>query len=45
MSQNSNLAEWLADHPRMMGVLWVLVLIWAETGMALAKHAEGTGGP
>jgi hypothetical protein len=45
MSQNSNLAEWLADHPRMMGVLWVLVLIWAETGAAVAAESTGTSGP
>jgi hypothetical protein len=45
MSQNSNFTEWLANHPRMMGVLWVLVLIWAETGAAVAGSASGTGGP
>ena len=44
MSQNSNLAAWLADHPRMMGVLWVLVLIWAETGAVVAQ-THTTSGP
>lgn len=44
MSQNSNLAEWLANHPRMMGVLWVLVLIWAETG-AVVGQTHATSGP
>jgi hypothetical protein len=44
MSQNSNLVEWLANHPRMMGVLWVLALIWVETGAAVAE-TTATGGP
>jgi hypothetical protein len=45
MSQNSNLVEWLANHPRMMGVLWVLALIWAETGAVIATQASSTSGP
>jgi hypothetical protein len=44
MSQNSNFTEWLANHPRMMGVLWILVLIWTETGAAVANSAS-TAGP
>lgn len=44
MSQGNDFTEWLANHPKMMGVLWMLVLIWAETGAVVAT-GSATGGP
>lgn len=45
MAQNIDFTEWLKNNPRMMGVLWVLVLIWAETGAAVAGSGASTSGP
>ena len=45
MAQNIDFTEWLKNNPRMMGVLWVLVLIWAETGTVVASNGGTTTGP
>lgn len=43
MAQNSNLKNWLAENPKMMGALWMLTLILAETGTVAA--GGGMSGP
>lgn len=39
------LATYLADHPRMIGVLFALSLLTTETGMVFANNSGGMGGP
>lgn len=36
MTQQSNLTNWLAENPKMMGALWMLLLILAESGSVAA---------
>lgn len=36
MAQKSELRNWLAENPKMMGALWTLMLILAETGTVAA---------
>lgn len=36
MVQMSDFKGWLAENPKMLGVLWVLMLLIAETGTAFA---------
>ena len=43
MAQNSNLRNWLAENPKMMGALWMLMLILAETGTAIANDGAMSG--
>ncbi|WP_276302513.1 DUF7503 family protein [Halorussus lipolyticus] len=40
MAHTENVTEWLSEHPRMMGALWMVMLLLAESGSAVA----GTGG-
>ncbi|QZP38169.1 DUF7503 family protein [Halobaculum magnesiiphilum] len=45
MSDNdAAMTEWLADHPRMMGALFALVLLLSSAGNAVAG-ATVTSGP
>ena len=43
MAQKSNLQNWLAENPKMMGALWMLMLILAETGSAVADSGSMAG--
>lgn len=43
MAQKSDVRNWLAENPKMMGALWALLLILAETGGAAADG--GVYGP
>lgn len=39
------LADWLANHPRMLGALFVTVLLLAQAGNAAAAAVSCTNGP
>lgn len=41
---DSRMAQFLYDHPRMMGVLFTLVLL-AQVGLAAAADGGSVGGP
>ncbi len=41
---DSRMAQFLYDHPRMMGVLFTLVLL-AQVGLVAAGTGGSTGGP
>lgn len=45
MVEQTKVTEWLADNPKMMGVLWALALIWAETSSVAAASTSATSGP
>lgn len=45
MSRDSNLRNWLADHPRMMGALFVLLALLAQAGTVGASTVVTTAGP
>jgi len=37
-------ADWLAEHPRLIGALFTAVLLLSSWGMAAANHAATTNG-
>lgn len=39
MAQKSDFRNWLAENPKMMGALWALLLLLAETGNVAAGGA------
>lgn len=39
---NSKLSEFLVEHPRMMGVLFTLMLLLSQVGTAAAGQSGGT---
>lgn len=41
----SRLSDWLGDHPRMLGALFVLVLLLTQAGGAAAAASSATNGP
>jgi len=43
MADSENVTEWLAEHPRMMGVLWMMMLLLAESGNAVANGGAKMG--
>lgn len=43
MAQQSDFRNWLAENPKMMGALWMLLLILAETGAAAATPGSVAG--
>ena len=43
MSENDNTAAWLAEHPRMTGVLFTMLLLLSQAGTVAA--GTGTAGP
>lgn len=45
MQTTTNITNWVAENPKMMGVLWALALIIAETGNVAAAHAAVISGP
>lgn len=36
MTSRSDFTEWLAENPKMMGAFWMVMLLIAEAGNALA---------
>ncbi|WP_205428002.1 hypothetical protein [Halorussus sp. MSC15.2] len=45
MIEKSDIADWLADNPKMMGVLWTLMIVVTETGSLIDSTSVGTAGP
>ena len=41
----SKVAEFLKEHPRMMGVLFALTVLMAQTGSVVADNGYATAGP
>lgn len=41
MAQQSTVRNWLAENPKMMGALWALLLVLAETGTVAAGGMSG----
>ena len=45
MAHSEDVTGWLAEHPKLMGALWMLALILAETGTAVAGSGGAKMGP
>lgn len=45
MSDQSKLADYLAAHPRKIGIVFTMFLLLSQTGNAAAGWAVTTGGP
>lgn len=45
MADTENITEWLAEHPKMMGALWMIVLLLAESGNTVANSGGVRAGP
>ena len=45
MSENNSLKAYLADHPRMIGALFTLMLLLTQAGNAMGAGAQVTTGP
>jgi len=45
MAHSENVTEWLAEHPKMMGALWMMALLLTETGTAFANSGGPKAGP
>lgn len=45
MSEDSSIKAYLAENPRMMGVLFTLFLLLTQAGNAAAAIAKSTSGP
>lgn len=46
MSETDNAAKkWLANHPRMIGVLFTMVLLLTQAGSVAARNGGGCYGP
>ena len=46
MSETDNAAaNWLAEHPKMTGVLFTMLLLLSQTGVAAAANGGATAGP
>lgn len=43
--RDATMSHWLADHPRMMGALFTLVLLLSSAGSVAAASAVSTTGP
>lgn len=43
MSENDTVTDYLAEHPRMIGGLFTLLLLLSQAGMALAGGGAGNG--
>ncbi|WP_274380512.1 DUF7503 family protein [Halorussus amylolyticus] len=42
---HTNLTEYLAENPRMMGVLFTMLLLLSQAGNGAAAFAPGCAGP
>lgn len=46
MAQDDNaVANWLAEHPKMTGVLFTTMLLLTQAGSVVAANGGGTAGP
>ncbi|WP_449272272.1 DUF7503 family protein [Halorussus ruber] len=45
MAHSENVTEWLAEHPKMMGALWMLLFVLSQTGVAFAGGSSAKAGP
>ncbi|WP_435175289.1 DUF7503 family protein [Halorussus sp. AFM4] len=45
MARTSDITAWLADNPKLMGALWAVALLLAESGSAVADCACAKSGP
>lgn len=45
MAQKTDLTEWLAENPRMIGALFTLMLLLSQVGSAAAGVSIGRAGP
>jgi hypothetical protein len=45
MSKHETLKAFLADHPRMIGALFMILMLTSQAGTVAAAGATGTGGP
>lgn len=43
MANTTNLTEWLADNPKMMGVLWMMILLLSQAGNVFANSGAQSG--
>jgi len=43
MADSENVTGWLAEHPKMMGALWMILLVLSETGGAAANTGAKMG--
>lgn len=41
----SEMTEYLAEHPKMTGVLFTVLLLLTQAGAVLAGNGSGTAGP
>lgn len=44
-AEGNRFAEWLADHPRFMGALFVMLVLLSQAGTAVAGNNSGIAGP
>ena len=42
---STRFTAWLADHPRMMGALFVTLVLLSQAGTVVANHSTVTNGP
>lgn len=46
MSQTDNkVAEWLGKHPKMTGILFMMMLLLSQTGSVAASNGSACAGP
>ncbi len=45
MEDNHDIKTFLAEHPKMMGALFTLVVLLSQIGTAAAQHGGTTIGP
>jgi hypothetical protein len=43
MSNTTEITEWLADNPRMMGALWMMMLLLSQAGNVVAAGGSQAG--
>ncbi|WP_449272276.1 DUF7503 family protein [Halorussus ruber] len=45
MPQKSDITDWLASHPKMMGAVWTLMVVAVEAGSLIDTSSIGSAGP
>ena len=43
MANTTDFTEWLADNPKMMGALWMMMLLLSQAGNVVAQSNAQTG--
>lgn len=43
MANASDLTEWFKENPRMMGVLWTMLLLLSQAGNVIAQGGAESG--